>query len=789
MTQLRASMLLTANADQAKAELRATKKEADGVTKASEKLGRTGRSSGAGVKQLGNASKQSAADLARLSAEERQAANDAVQVGRTHNAAAGSVSNLIAQYNDIGMMMMAGQNPLQLAIQQGTQITQIMGDLRSRGVAVGPVLRNAFMSMLNPMNLVTLAAIAAGAAMTQWLFGAGEEAKKLEDLISEAADAIEAFDQKADRGALSTSKMLEEFGTADPVLKAVLQDMAALGKIDAYQALDRTADSLRSMFEGWESDAENIAEFLGKRGLNLLNRDFNAIVGQIDRLSSKLSEAEDPAVKLQAAIALREVLQQNLPPLEQMTAEQKEFYSGLGAIIRDLTLMGVKVREVEQAQSGFADEYAGVMGFMAERARLSAEEQASAQEMLSSLQEQAALNALISEHGAQSAEVAQFRVEAERAAAEALFNSWDIADSLKQELMAAWDAANGVAGSNMSGSIAAAVPQAAALAQQLGIAASAALTIINARSSKVYSGRGGNPADFAEGGSKSDYESQLGYVPVDQLIEKFTPKVASRSGGGGGGAQAIDREREAIERLLDRERERLELLRETDPVAQEMIRHRETMAGATDQEREALRALIAERKREAEALDKSKEMADALRDAFDEVLLRGGDLGDMFANLLYQAAMYGEGPLGSLFGGSGLMNMIFPGLEFADGGYLTGAGGSRQDKMPILGSPGEFMVNAAATSRYRHLLEHINAGGDVSGFASGGMIGAGSAATPAPSAQGGLFGVLRIALGDGLKAELLEASGQMQVEIMEGFVRSRLPHEVKRINDDPRGFG
>ncbi|SIO24682.1 hypothetical protein SAMN05444722_1005 [Rhodovulum sp. ES.010] len=46
------------------------------------------------------------------------------QEGAASALSAGRVANVTAQFNDIGMILMAGQNPLQLAIQEGTQITQ-----------------------------------------------------------------------------------------------------------------------------------------------------------------------------------------------------------------------------------------------------------------------------------------------------------------------------------------------------------------------------------------------------------------------------------------------------------------------------------------------------------------------------------------------------------------------------------------------------------------------------------------------------------------------------------------
>lgn len=49
-------------------------------------------------------------------------------------------------------------------------------------------------------------------------------------------------------------------------------------------------------------------------------------------------------------------------------------------------------------------------------------------------------------------------------------------------------------------------------------------------------------------------------------------------------------------------------------------------------------------------------------------------------------------------------------LNLADGGYISGPGGGRDDRIPVNASNGEFMVNAEATRKNRALLEAINAG-------------------------------------------------------------------------------
>ncbi|WP_407107866.1 hypothetical protein [Rhodococcus aetherivorans] len=58
---------------------------------------------------------------------------------------------------------------------------------------------------------------------------------------------------------------------------------------------------------------------------------------------------------------------------------------------------------------------------------------------------------------------------------------------------------------------------------------------------------------------------------------------------------------------------------------------------------------------------------------------------------------------------------------YADGGYITGPGGPRDDLVPAWLSNGEYVVNAAATEQNLPLLEAINSG-NVPRFADGGRV-------------------------------------------------------------------
>ena len=52
------------------------------------------------------------------------------RVGQSAQQANAHLANLGFQANDIFMMMAAGQNPMMLAIQQGTQVSQVFTSMR-----------------------------------------------------------------------------------------------------------------------------------------------------------------------------------------------------------------------------------------------------------------------------------------------------------------------------------------------------------------------------------------------------------------------------------------------------------------------------------------------------------------------------------------------------------------------------------------------------------------------------------------------------------------------------------
>lgn len=142
--------------------------------------------------------------------------------------------------------------------------------------------------------------------------------------------------------------------------------------------------------------------------------------------------------------------------------------------------------------------------------------------------------------------------------------------------------------------------------------------------------------------------------------------------------------------------------------------------------------------------------------AFEDAILRGRELSDVFAGLAEDVARVairksiteplgeavaaafssngGGGGGGGGFGFGGIFAAITSFLGFAEGGYVRGPGSTTSDSIPARLSNGEYVIRAEAVRKVGvAALDAINTGAQVKKFASGGYVGqaAGSAGAPA----------------------------------------------------------
>ncbi|MEP1330102.1 phage tail length tape measure family protein [Pseudophaeobacter sp.] len=797
---------LTIDASQGKSELAQVKAAKDKVTASTKDLGAADAKAAIEVRKLGAQAEAAAAKGRMLSREEARIASEAVTLGRSHKLAAGQVGNLTAQFNDIGVMMAAGQNPFQLAIQQGTQITQVIGPMGAAGAA--KALKSALVSMVSPMTLITIGSIAAGAAMVNWLTGASEDAETLEDQLEAVGQAIDTFSEKAAQGRLSTAELIQEFGKASPELRLVLADMAALAKIDAQKAIDTTAKSVRGLIlelSWWDarSSVSAAQDFLGLGSIGSAAREAgSAFARNLELLDSN----EDAATRLAAALDVREQLLQAAGGLDNLNETQREFYEGLAAIIRDLEVFaGALQAPWNELKETGADLWSSLTSnaeaYFAKRLQIETQ----SRDQVAQLRLEEEVQLAILQHGEGSIEVAELRLRAEREAFEQQVDSRDVSEDLKAELMEAWDAANGVASVDMAGNISLAADEAHRLTVNLMKAQGQEL-MGRVRANPDFN----DPRGESRGAGNADYIYQSHDLPDVDMPSNPRTKRKSK-----GGASAYDKERKALERLIAREEEQLAILRETDPVQQEMIRLRDELKNATDEEREAIEALIRERIKEQRAIADTDAATGLLRENSEtlvEGLIRGGeDAADAWdqvkasiAAAALEALILGDGPLGNLFGlgasdGNlgGLAGLALSAIGLADGdvdiGTVYGHGGNKDDKVHRMLSPGETVVHAKATRKYRPLLQAMNDGVEIPGLASGGEVPGGAATGSGGSTTGGAGEIpyARVVIQPSplFQSYVEEVSGKITVEGIQDYDRNTAPETARRALNDPHGIG
>jgi len=191
-------------------------------------------------------------------------------------------ANVFAQLNDIGVMLAAGQNPIQLALQQGTQLNQVWASMGAQGRTLSGVtgmLRNAFASMISPMNLLTLGAIAGGAALFQlgtYLYNTTTSAASLDDTISLLAARIDGLDSAVEMSLLPMDQLIAKYGAAAAAAREWLLINIQKEVLETNDALRKQSSALSSLAKEYASALNPTMEML-KVELNAIEDDFGLV--------------------------------------------------------------------------------------------------------------------------------------------------------------------------------------------------------------------------------------------------------------------------------------------------------------------------------------------------------------------------------------------------------------------------------------------------------------------------------------------------------------------------------
>lgn len=716
------------------------------------------------------------------------------QNGAGNNLAAGSLGNLTAQFNDIGVMLAAGQNSLQLALQQGTQITQVIGPMGAAGAV--KALGGAFLGLLSPVNLVTIGTIAAGAALFGWLTDAGDEAEDFEDQLTTLGERVESYAEAAKLAQTPTDELAQSFGMAADEAARFYREQEEDERRSALRAAWRALGGLQQD-SGCDlpkfdfSDQKAAADLFELSLFGSDRRGRQKLINEVLNDYAALSQAANGSISEQ--IVAVDSLYQSFKRAAETSGSISETEDARLKSFRDLIIqLGQIQAETGKADAadlsrGYAEYYqsrisgeqvlanarqaeltqqAQIYQLYANTRIESDEEAATLQEILAGLQGEVAMRAAIANFGADSVQVARLRVEAERAALEKLLASSTAAESLKDAIRAAFEAANGLSSLDIVGNISAAAVAAGTLEANLRAAAAAKALLDDTPKAPDQTALG-----FGLGpiGDPTVGNAELGFGRLNNprrsvsgvLLPEETKRA--RAAAAKAGASAAQAERKAVEDLIASLTQQLEISRETDVVQQEMIRNREALSAATAAERaqveDLIRSRIEEERVTAAAAEKSKYFAESVYGGLEGILFDGenaidtiNDLGKAFERAAFQAAALGTGRLAEMFGtagsggflgqiiggvsgggktggGGGLFGWLGSLLSRAEGGMIYGPGSGTSDDVLMWGSNGEFVNNAESTRKNRPLLEFLNAGGELPRFSGGGPIGGASQAS------------------------------------------------------------
>lgn len=244
------------------------------------------------IRQAHAAGAISANEMASAIQRERQAALASTAAIKGRNAALASqprtnsfnTSNIAAQFQDIGVTAAMGMSPIQIALQQGTQLSAVLQEIKNSGQGVGKGLAAAFASVISPISLVTIGIIAAGTAAFQYFSTVMNEGDKSAEVLKEQAALISA--------------VAERWGDAVPALREYAdqlkraQDGADL-QTATGNAIERVLAQATKGYDGLKTAAVE-ASLEMQTGNQEARQSFAVLIGDVNNLEGKiggLSEA------------------------------------------------------------------------------------------------------------------------------------------------------------------------------------------------------------------------------------------------------------------------------------------------------------------------------------------------------------------------------------------------------------------------------------------------------------------------------------------------------------------
>ncbi len=243
------------------------------------------------IRQAHAAGAISANEMASAIQRERQAALASTAAIKGRNSALASqpktssfnTANIAAQFQDIGVTAAMGMSPIQIALQQGTQLSAVLQEIKNGGQGVGKGLAAAFASVISPISLVTIGIIAAGTAAFQYFSTVMSEGDKSAEVLKEQATLISA--------------VAERWGDAVPALREYAeqlkraQDGADL-QAATGNAIERVLAEATKGYDGLKTAAVE-ASLEMQTGNQEARQSFAVLIGDVNDLEGKIGSLSE----------------------------------------------------------------------------------------------------------------------------------------------------------------------------------------------------------------------------------------------------------------------------------------------------------------------------------------------------------------------------------------------------------------------------------------------------------------------------------------------------------------
>jgi Prophage tail length tape measure protein/Lambda phage tail tape-measure protein (Tape_meas_lam_C) len=258
-----------------------------------------------------------------------------------------AAGQLSFQLNDIATSLSGGASPFQVMMQQGSQVAQVMSQVRAAGGSMAQVLAGAFTSMLNPISLLSFGLIAVAGYALQYFTTAEDGGKEAEATFKKQRDLI--------------SEVAKAYGDALPALKAFNDYLdAQAGKVKQVTALEaavqQAGDELRKSLQG--AGTEGIDKVLG------IFKNFEKLNLQpvIDQWEAYKKHVADGTVTIEEHQKMAEVLNRTLNSLP--VGKAGELAAGFAMVIGPITRLIEQIQNLKKEMKTTGDVAADMINKM-----------------------------------------------------------------------------------------------------------------------------------------------------------------------------------------------------------------------------------------------------------------------------------------------------------------------------------------------------------------------------------------------------------------------------------------